>query len=91
MLRCVADDREQYKTDKGTADVCFLNNGIDAVNEIFRAECNQDGDNDQGDSSPATEDMFFAMFSLFVAILHRLGLGFLIEEVGMGLQLEEEI
>jgi len=46
VLSSVADDREEDQSDERLADVCALDDGVDAVDQEFGADGDEDGDDD---------------------------------------------
>jgi len=83
----VADNGQENETDEGLADVEGIDDGVNAVNQVFGANGDKHSDEDKADCScDGVEDL--RLVRLFIAALLLL-LG--IEQVGVRLELEEEV
>lgn len=83
----VSNDRDQDQTDKRLADVCGLDNRIDAVDKEFGANGHEDSDKDEGDTgSNWRQDL--AILALLVSAFLVLDIG---EEGVVRVQLEVQV
>jgi len=93
VLGGVADDGQQDQTDESLTDTGGGDDGVNAVDEVFGADGDEDGDEDEANGGgDGSEDFGLAagvalrVFSAFsVCVVLSLG----VEEFGMRFQLEE--
>ncbi|KAB8337329.1 hypothetical protein FH972_021628 [Carpinus fangiana] len=93
VLGCVADNGQQDKTDESFGDVCLFDNGVDAIDEEFRANGDADGDDDQGDASRDGRQCVTLLPAAILGLLlgHGVVLSLLVEEVCVRIELEVQV
>lgn len=87
VLGGVADNREQDETDEGLADVRGLDDRVDAVDQVFGADCDCEGDEDEADGGCDGAQDLWLLLSAVIALLLLLS----VEQVCVGLELEEQV
>lgn len=106
MFGRVAHNGEQDQADKGFGNVGGLHDAVDAGDEVFGAGGDAEGDEHEGEGGgPGGEDGFFLLlgfrvvfgvgfvfgFVLAGCVVVVGGAGFLVEEFGVGFELEDEV
>ena len=87
VLGGVSDDGDQDQTDECLADVCRLDDGVDAVDEVFGADGDKDGNDDERNAgSDRGQDL--AILTLLISTLLVLDVG---EEGVVRVQLEVQV
>jgi hypothetical protein len=86
VLRRVSDNGDQNQTDECLANVCSLNKGVDASNQVIGTDGDQDCDNDKHDGcSNWTHGGLLGLLAI------NTGRVFGVEKVAVRAQLEDEV
>ena len=98
VLSSVTNNGDKNQTNKRLANLCALDNVVDAADEVVCANGDEDGDDDEDHAgSNGAEDGFFVLEGLGAAILVVFdgavggGLALGVKEVAVGAELEDEV
>lgn len=87
VLGSIADNGNQNQANKGLADVGFLDNVVDAPDEVLGAKRNENSHHDEDNAGcNGTHAWFFGFDSIFGSLLH-----FRVKQVAVGAKLEDEV